>query len=71
MDQPSKAGIPVTFVINGHHHQLAIPPWITLLDLLREHPQLTFYSQPPLRYGDFIASFELVLEHFGRKRSMS
>lgn len=33
--------IPVSFVINGSRRELAIPPWVTLLDLLREHLQLT------------------------------
>ncbi|WP_291869973.1 2Fe-2S iron-sulfur cluster-binding protein [Bradyrhizobium sp.] len=41
VDQSSKAGIPVSFVINGSRQELVIPPWITLLDLLREHLQLT------------------------------
>lgn len=34
------AGIPVSFVINGSEHELTIPPWMTLLDLLRERLQL-------------------------------
>jgi xanthine dehydrogenase YagT iron-sulfur-binding subunit len=34
-------GISASFVINGSRHELAIPPWMTLLDLLREHLQLT------------------------------
>ena len=41
MDQPPAADISVSFVINGHPHALAIPPWMTLLDLLREHLHLT------------------------------
>jgi xanthine dehydrogenase YagT iron-sulfur-binding subunit len=39
--QSSTAGIPVSFVINGSRHEAAVPPWITLLDLLRENLQLT------------------------------
>jgi xanthine dehydrogenase YagT iron-sulfur-binding subunit len=39
--QSSTAGIPVSFVLNGSHHELVVPPWITLLDLLRENLQLT------------------------------
>jgi xanthine dehydrogenase YagT iron-sulfur-binding subunit len=27
--------------VNGTHHELSLPPWITLLDLLREHLGLT------------------------------
>jgi xanthine dehydrogenase YagT iron-sulfur-binding subunit len=34
-------GISASFVINGSRHELAIPPWMTLLDLLRERLQLT------------------------------
>jgi xanthine dehydrogenase YagT iron-sulfur-binding subunit len=34
------AGIPVSLKINGVRHELTIPPWMTLLDLLREHLQL-------------------------------
>ena len=42
MDQKVVApGISASFVINGSRHELAIPPWMTLLDLLREHLQLT------------------------------
>jgi xanthine dehydrogenase YagT iron-sulfur-binding subunit len=37
----SPAGIPAALVINGSRHELTIPPWVTLLDLLREHLQLT------------------------------
>ena len=35
------AGIPASFTINGTRHELTIPPWVTLLDLLREHLDLT------------------------------
>jgi xanthine dehydrogenase YagT iron-sulfur-binding subunit len=41
MANPSAAGIPATFNINGARHELTIPPWMTLLDLLREHLELT------------------------------
>ncbi len=41
MKQSSTAGIPVSFVLNGSRHELVVPPWITLLDLLRENLQLT------------------------------
>ncbi|MBS0531237.1 MAG: (2Fe-2S)-binding protein [Proteobacteria bacterium] len=33
--------MPASFVINGSRHALTIPPWMTLLDLLREHLHLT------------------------------
>jgi xanthine dehydrogenase YagT iron-sulfur-binding subunit len=35
------AGIPASFIINGTRHELTVPPWVTLLDLLREHLELT------------------------------
>jgi xanthine dehydrogenase YagT iron-sulfur-binding subunit len=41
VDQAAAAGIPASFVINGSRHELMIHPWITLLDLLREHLALT------------------------------
>ncbi len=41
MEPSAAAGIPASFVINGSRHDLTIPPWITLLDLLRERLQLT------------------------------
>jgi xanthine dehydrogenase YagT iron-sulfur-binding subunit len=41
VDQLAAAGIPVSFTINGSRHDLAVPPWVTLLDLLREHLELT------------------------------
>jgi xanthine dehydrogenase YagT iron-sulfur-binding subunit len=37
----ANAGIPVSFVINGVRHDLAMAPWVSLLDLLRERLQLT------------------------------
>jgi len=41
VEPSAAAGIPASFVINGSRHDLTIPPWITLLDLLRERLQLT------------------------------
>ena len=41
MDQSAAGGIPASFIINGSRRELTIPPWITLLDLLREHLELT------------------------------
>jgi xanthine dehydrogenase YagT iron-sulfur-binding subunit len=39
---PAKpATIDITLTINGEHRRLAVAPWTTLLDLLREHLQLT------------------------------
>ena len=40
MQQSSATGIPVSLMINGSKHELTIPPWVTLLDLLRERLQL-------------------------------
>jgi xanthine dehydrogenase YagT iron-sulfur-binding subunit len=37
----SSAGVPASFTINGSRREVNIPPWMTLLDLLREHLQLT------------------------------
>jgi xanthine dehydrogenase YagT iron-sulfur-binding subunit len=37
----ANASLPVTFFINGVRHDLAVAPWVTLLDLLRERLQLT------------------------------
>lgn len=34
-------GIPITLTINGMRHDLEVAPWVTLLDLLREHLHLT------------------------------
>jgi xanthine dehydrogenase YagT iron-sulfur-binding subunit len=31
----------ITFHVNGHEHKLAVAPWTTLLDALREHLDLT------------------------------
>ena len=36
-----EAGVPVTLRINGVDHVLELAPWITVLDLLREHLGLT------------------------------
>jgi xanthine dehydrogenase YagT iron-sulfur-binding subunit len=33
--------IPVTLIVNGAEHNLSVVPWITLLDALREHLELT------------------------------
>nr|WP_210528198.1 (2Fe-2S)-binding protein [Rubellimicrobium arenae] len=33
--------VPVTLTINGQEHRLAVEPWVTLLDLLRERLHLT------------------------------
>jgi xanthine dehydrogenase YagT iron-sulfur-binding subunit len=38
---PTSAGIPVSLTVNGARHDLVIEPWITMLDLLREHLHLT------------------------------
>jgi xanthine dehydrogenase YagT iron-sulfur-binding subunit len=35
------AAVPITLTINGEVHQLAVEPWTTLLDLLRERLHLT------------------------------
>jgi xanthine dehydrogenase YagT iron-sulfur-binding subunit len=35
------SGVPITLTINGSRHELTIDPWVTLLDLLREHLALT------------------------------
>jgi xanthine dehydrogenase YagT iron-sulfur-binding subunit len=37
----ANAGVPVSFDINGVRHELAVAPWVTLLDLLRERLQFT------------------------------
>ena len=39
MDHSS--GVPASFTINGSRREVNIPPWMTLLDLLREHLELT------------------------------
>jgi xanthine dehydrogenase YagT iron-sulfur-binding subunit len=41
VDPSLPAGIPASFVINETPHDLTVPPWMTLLDLLREHLQFT------------------------------
>jgi xanthine dehydrogenase YagT iron-sulfur-binding subunit len=33
--------IPITLIVNGAEHHLSLEPWITLLDALREHLELT------------------------------
>jgi xanthine dehydrogenase YagT iron-sulfur-binding subunit len=35
------SGVPITLTINGSRRELTIDPWVTLLDLLREHLSLT------------------------------
>ncbi len=37
----SPHAVPLTLTVNGHEHQLAVEPWTTLLDLLRERLDLT------------------------------
>jgi len=34
-------GVPISLIINGTSHNLAVDPWVTLLDLLRENLDLT------------------------------
>jgi xanthine dehydrogenase YagT iron-sulfur-binding subunit len=33
--------VPITLTINGRERRMSIEPWVTLLDLLREHEDLT------------------------------
>jgi xanthine dehydrogenase YagT iron-sulfur-binding subunit len=35
------SGVPITLTINGSRQELTVDPWVTLLDLLREHLSLT------------------------------
>jgi xanthine dehydrogenase YagT iron-sulfur-binding subunit len=35
------SGVPITLTINGSRQELTVDPWVTLLDLLREHLLLT------------------------------
>jgi xanthine dehydrogenase YagT iron-sulfur-binding subunit len=35
------SGVPITLTINGSRQELTVDPWVTLLDLLREHLALT------------------------------
>ena len=35
------SGVSITLTINGNRQELTIDPWVTLLDLLREHLALT------------------------------
>jgi xanthine dehydrogenase YagT iron-sulfur-binding subunit len=37
---PTQA-VPIVLTINGARHELNLPPWVTLLDLLREQLQLS------------------------------
>jgi xanthine dehydrogenase YagT iron-sulfur-binding subunit len=41
VDQFASSRIPISLTVNGQRHQLAIEPWVTLLDLLRERLSLT------------------------------
>jgi xanthine dehydrogenase YagT iron-sulfur-binding subunit len=42
LSNPSPAlAIPVVLTINGTRHELSLPPWVTLLDLLRERLHLS------------------------------
>jgi xanthine dehydrogenase YagT iron-sulfur-binding subunit len=43
MDRPTDeiAQLPATLIVNGESHELAVAPWISLLDLLRERFKLT------------------------------
>lgn len=42
MPNPTEtSGVSITLTINGSRQQLTIDPWVTLLDLLREHLALT------------------------------
>ena len=38
---PVPAKVPIVLVVNGAERPLAVAPWTTLLDLLREHLDLT------------------------------
>ena len=37
----TSSGVPITLIVNGSRQELTIDPWVTLLDLLREHLALT------------------------------
>src|SRR5690242_14435761 len=39
MNEPAR--LPIELVVNGHRRALSIAPWTTLLDVLREHLDLT------------------------------
>jgi xanthine dehydrogenase YagT iron-sulfur-binding subunit len=39
--QPPSKSVPVFLTVNGTRHELALPPWVTLLDLLREKLHLS------------------------------
>jgi len=38
--EPLAALLPIQLTVNGQHHLLQLPPWLTLLDLLREQLDL-------------------------------
>ncbi|MET4801045.1 (2Fe-2S)-binding protein [Bradyrhizobium sp. LB11.1] len=40
-DSASTPTFPIALTINGTRHELSLPPWVTLLDLLREQLGLT------------------------------
>ncbi|MBN0134201.1 (2Fe-2S)-binding protein, partial [Pseudomonas aeruginosa] len=35
MSNPEPADLPISLLINGQRGELRVPPWLTLLDLLR------------------------------------
>ena len=41
LPDPETAGHAVSLHVNGQHHELTLPPWVTLLDLLRDRLNLT------------------------------
>jgi xanthine dehydrogenase YagT iron-sulfur-binding subunit len=41
MDQRAQLLVELSLVVNGTRYELAVEPWVTLLDLLREHLGLT------------------------------
>ncbi|HEJ4075290.1 TPA: (2Fe-2S)-binding protein, partial [Pseudomonas aeruginosa] len=40
MTNPEPADLPISLLINGQRRELRVPPWLTLLDLLRERLDL-------------------------------
>ena len=41
MKQDERLGVPITLTVNDARHEVAVEPWVTLLDLLRERLGLT------------------------------
>jgi xanthine dehydrogenase YagT iron-sulfur-binding subunit len=41
MDKRAKLDVELSLRVNGERYELAVEPWVTLLDLLREHLGLT------------------------------